>query len=93
MDYPLRADLEALLLKYNVDLVVTGHAHCYERTYPVANGISQGIFVTLRLLDSSLHSLTHLLVICTHRQARSKCIRQTKSTNLYGTRHSGCINL
>lgn len=29
--------LEPLLLQYGVDLVITGHEHCYERTYPVAD--------------------------------------------------------
>jgi len=30
--------LEPLLIKYKVDLILTGHMHCYERTYPVNNG-------------------------------------------------------
>jgi len=30
--------LEPLLVKYNVDIVMTGHMHCYERSYPVNNG-------------------------------------------------------
>ncbi|MCK5357701.1 MAG: metallophosphoesterase, partial [Elusimicrobiales bacterium] len=34
----LRAVLEPLFLKYNVDLVFQGHDHNYERTYPVKNG-------------------------------------------------------
>jgi len=35
---PLLATIEPLLLKYQVDLVLTGHMHCYERTYPNING-------------------------------------------------------
>lgn len=31
--------LEPLMLKYDVDLVVQGHAHCYERIHPVNNGV------------------------------------------------------
>jgi len=30
--------LEPLFIKYQVDMVLTGHMHCYERTYPVNNG-------------------------------------------------------
>lgn len=44
-DGPLTADnkthwggLEELLLKYKVDVYVSGHVHNYERTYPVAQG-------------------------------------------------------
>ena len=33
----LRRPLEPLLLKYGVDLVLTGHEHAYERTLPVAD--------------------------------------------------------
>ena len=33
----MRKVLEPLILKYNVDLVITGHEHAYERTYPVRN--------------------------------------------------------
>jgi hypothetical protein len=29
--------LEPALLQYGVDLVFSGHEHCYERTYPVAD--------------------------------------------------------
>lgn len=40
IDAPIfRGDIEALLLKYNVDLVLTGHRHNYERTFPVFNGV------------------------------------------------------
>lgn len=34
----LRAQVEALYLKYKVDLVITGHVHDYERTYPMSQG-------------------------------------------------------
>lgn len=30
--------LEELTLKYKVDIIQTGHMHCYERTWPVLNG-------------------------------------------------------
>ncbi|KAF2020392.1 Metallo-dependent phosphatase [Aaosphaeria arxii CBS 175.79] len=30
---------EPLLIKYNVDLVISGHAHVYERQAPLANGV------------------------------------------------------
>jgi len=34
----LRAKLESLLLKYGVDLVITGHVHDYERMYAIDQG-------------------------------------------------------
>ena len=47
----LRAVLEPLFLKYNVDLVLQGHDHNYERTYPVKDGVVDGeegiVYVTL----------------------------------------------
>eukprot|EP01102_Stenamoeba_stenopodia_P008659 TRINITY_DN2516_c0_g2_i1.p1 TRINITY_DN2516_c0_g2~~TRINITY_DN2516_c0_g2_i1.p1 ORF type:complete len:532 (+),score=131.78 TRINITY_DN2516_c0_g2_i1:125-1720(+) len=33
-----RAELEQLFYEQKVDLVITGHVHAYERTYPVYNG-------------------------------------------------------
>jgi len=30
--------LEDLFVQYKVDVVLTGHMHCYERTFPVING-------------------------------------------------------
>ncbi len=30
--------LEALFYKYGVDIVITGHVHAYERSFPVYNG-------------------------------------------------------
>jgi len=33
-----RAELEQLFYEEKVDLVITGHVHAYERTYPVYNG-------------------------------------------------------
>jgi len=35
---PLLSTIEPLILKYHVDLVLTGHMHVYERTYPTING-------------------------------------------------------
>jgi len=35
---PRISTLEPLFIKYGVDLVLTGHMHCYERTYPYYNG-------------------------------------------------------
>lgn len=35
-------NLEPLLLKYNVDLMIAGHHHVYERTPPVHNGTVTG---------------------------------------------------
>lgn len=35
--YFTQSRLEPLLAKYHVDLVLTGHEHCYERTLPVYN--------------------------------------------------------
>lgn len=36
---------EDLFIKYRVDIVMTGHMHCYERTYPFYKGkvISKGV--------------------------------------------------
>ena len=34
------ADLEPLMLKYGVDMYFAGHAHFYETTWPVANGVT-----------------------------------------------------
>jgi len=34
----LLRNLEEMLNKYRVDIVMTGHEHCYERTFPVVNG-------------------------------------------------------
>lgn len=34
----MQRDLEGLLLEHNVDLVVTGHQHVYERVHPNVNG-------------------------------------------------------
>ena len=34
-DELLRVDLEAAIRPYAVDLILTGHDHLYERTYPV----------------------------------------------------------
>jgi hypothetical protein len=36
----LQKAFEALFIKYNVDLVVAGHEHSYERQYPVANSVA-----------------------------------------------------
>ena len=38
--------LEDLFVKYRVDIVLNGHMHCFERTYPFYKGkvISKGIF-------------------------------------------------
>jgi acid phosphatase type 7 len=35
----LRKEAEALFYTYKVNLVITGHVHSYERTYPVYNDI------------------------------------------------------
>lgn len=35
---PLLVSLEPLIEKYQVDVVLTGHCHMYERTWPVLNG-------------------------------------------------------
>lgn len=34
-----QVSLEPILLKYDVDLVLQGHAHVYERIHPVNNGV------------------------------------------------------
>ena len=34
------ADLEPLMLTYGVDMYFAGHAHFYETTWPVANGVT-----------------------------------------------------
>ncbi len=34
----LAAQLEELVYKYKVDIVQTGHLHCYERTWPTYKG-------------------------------------------------------
>jgi len=34
----LLTELEDLIAKFKVDLVLTGHMHCYERTWPTYNG-------------------------------------------------------
>jgi len=33
-----KQNLEALFYQYGVDIVITGHVHAYERSYPVFNG-------------------------------------------------------
>lgn len=33
----MRRSMEPLLYKYGVDIVMAGHVHAYERTYPVYN--------------------------------------------------------
>jgi len=40
-DLPLRTYIEPLLLEYGVDLVLAGHDHNYERSYPVIDGVPQ----------------------------------------------------
>jgi Icc-related predicted phosphoesterase len=35
---PLQSYIEPLILKYKVDLFMSGHIHVYERIYPVMNG-------------------------------------------------------
>jgi len=47
-----RTSIEPYLVKHKVDFTITGHMHCYERTYPVNNvvpvmtpGISKNYFV------------------------------------------------
>mmetsp|Transcript_26845 Transcript_26845/g.86318 ORF Transcript_26845/g.86318 Transcript_26845/m.86318 type:complete len:523 (+) Transcript_26845:29-1597(+) len=35
---PLQTSLDPILREFDVDLVLTGHMHCYERTHPVYNG-------------------------------------------------------
>jgi len=35
---PFQTAIEPLLLKYGVDMTITGHMHCYERVHPVVNG-------------------------------------------------------
>jgi hypothetical protein len=37
-DAKFQAALESLFLTYHVDVVITGHVHCYERVHPVQNG-------------------------------------------------------
>jgi len=39
---PFLQALEPLIKTYSVDLVLTGHEHCYERTMPVMNGTVVG---------------------------------------------------
>ena len=34
----MKAALEPLFLQYQVNIVICGHVHAYERTYPVFNG-------------------------------------------------------
>ena len=34
----MRETVEDILFKYQVNLVITGHVHAYERTYPVYQG-------------------------------------------------------
>jgi len=40
---PLISTIEPLMLQYHVDLTLTGHMHCYERTYPTINGTTNSI--------------------------------------------------
>jgi predicted MPP superfamily phosphohydrolase len=35
---PMITTFQPLFVKYKVDMVLTGHMHCYERTYPTLNG-------------------------------------------------------
>jgi hypothetical protein len=35
---PFQVNIEPLLLKFGVDLTITGHMHVYERIHPVNNG-------------------------------------------------------
>lgn len=41
----LQAAFEALFIKYNVDVVVAGHVHVYERHFPIAKGkkVAEGV--------------------------------------------------
>jgi hypothetical protein len=36
---PYRAQLESLMIQYDVDLMLNGHLHAYERVHPVKDGI------------------------------------------------------
>ena len=35
----MKAAIEPLLFEYNVNIVIAGHVHAYERTYPVYQNV------------------------------------------------------
>lgn len=35
---PFQTQIEPLMVKYGVDMYLSGHMHMYERTYPLING-------------------------------------------------------
>jgi UDP-2,3-diacylglucosamine pyrophosphatase LpxH len=35
----MQAAIEPLLMRYNVNIVIAGHVHAYERTYPVYQNV------------------------------------------------------
>ncbi|KAI8330365.1 Metallo-dependent phosphatase-like protein [Chlamydoabsidia padenii] len=52
----MRQQLEPILLKHKVDLYMAGHVHCYERTYPIAQGT-----LTSTIYDNAT-APTHVLI-------------------------------
>ncbi len=55
------AKLEATVLKYDVDLVISGHMHGYERVHPVANGEVTVFPVKGRFLETGRADIYHAL--------------------------------
>jgi len=81
----VRADLVPLLEQQNVDLVLTGHSHNYERTYPLVGGVPSEGGVTYVVSGGGGNGLNQFTIPqpswSAHRQAIYQYLRITVSSS------------
>lgn len=61
--YKIRENVNPILEKYNVDLVIAGHSHVYERTHPIRNHLGKDdTFSATEHIDVATNSTTDYFV-------------------------------
>lgn len=69
--------LEDILIKYKVDLTITGHMHAYERIHPVKDGV-----VTLKPVKQFMHQGIH-----------DKTVLSNKKVDVYYSKDQGPVHV